>query len=81
MAEGFRTFDRGNNIMRPIIPTPYSIPSGPNIADHQSKGMLNHIYETYLRLVREQNILNNQINIVNKEKQDLSEKFDIMKVF
>lgn len=49
--------------MRPLIPRAFPLPMHP--MDIQNQATLNQFYETYVRLIRENNILTNQLKLIN----------------
>jgi peptidoglycan hydrolase CwlO-like protein len=61
-----------------IIPTP-SIPQTRQ-KDSETDNSLKHYFANYQRLKKENTILNNQLEIINKEKEELQEKLEAMKV-
>lgn len=69
MSEGFRNYESTGS-MQPLIPRAH--PSLPTCSpDLQNQATVTHIFETYVRLLRENNILSNQVKLINSEKESL----------
>lgn len=63
---------------RPIIPTPSQ--SSPKPEQDDSTNMLKIYYSNYQKLKKENNTLTNQLAIIDREREELQERLDTMRV-
>lgn len=64
MSEGFRNYEGNNNSLRPLIPqtTPFTQLSMFQGIHHAT---ITSLFDHYVRLIRENNILTNQLKLIN----------------
>jgi len=64
MSEGFRNYE-GQNTIRPLIPQTTSFNQLPVFQGMHSHATINSLFDHYVRLIRENNILTNQLKLIN----------------